>query len=621
MNLVIEDPNEFNLFKENLALLRSSSNSLINDYNLDEQFLKDLQLEKLRTKMEKWKTSMADFKNWTFINEQFDELEKILKINVRKKFFDEENSYKLKMIVWKDIIENLIRINFSEYEVLDSFNGFEIEQKIQLLKEKEREFNEISINNTVNKATQNIKEKRNNEDFESEFLLLQKAIRSNARGQSIRTIFNKTSNVIQDLFPVMLMSPLSTAQYIDPDFPKYDLVIFDEASQIPTDIAIGAISRAENCIVVGDPKQMPPTTFFGANNMDEDNLEMEDLESLLDDCLAANFPEKYLQWHYRSTHESLIHYSNRTYYNNSLQTYPSSNALNSKVSFKNVEGIYKRGTQRNNEIEAKAVVEIIIRHLKRDSKDSIGVITFNIQQQNTIEDLFNNELTKYPLLDSKNTSSKEPVFIKNLENVQGDERDIILFSTTFGPDEEGKMTMNFGPLNNSGGWRRLNVAITRARKEMKIITSFNLEHIDVKRTKAEGVIGLKGFVEYVRNADSLPSINSSVSDDKNGIATILKEELYNRGINAKVHLGNSKFKIDLAIIDPDNNDKYKLAILIDGQNYYQAQTANDRNIIQPSVLEGLGWNIHRIWTIDWYEDKNKEIEKVLSKIESIDNEI
>lgn len=621
MNLVIEDPNEFNLFKENLALLRSSSNSLINDYNLDEQFLKDLQLEKLRTKMEKWKTSMADFKNWTFINEQFDELEKILKINVRKKFFDEENSYKLKMIVWKDIIENLIRINFSEYEVLDSFNGFEIEQKIQLLKEKEREFNEISINNTVNKATQNIKEKRNNEDFESEFLLLQKAIRSNARGQSIRTIFNKTSNVIQDLFPVMLMSPLSTAQYIDPDFPKYDLVIFDEASQIPTDIAIGAISRAENCIVVGDPKQMPPTTFFGANNMDEDNLEMEDLESLLDDCLAANFPEKYLQWHYRSTHESLIHYSNRTYYNNSLQTYPSSNALNSKVSFKNVEGIYKRGTQRNNEIEAKAVVEIIIRHLKRDSKDSIGVITFNIQQQNTIEDLFNNELTKYPLLDSKNTSSKEPVFIKNLENVQGDERDIILFSTTFGPDEEGKMTMNFGPLNNSGGWRRLNVAITRARKEMKIITSFNPEHIDVKRTKAEGVIGLKGFVEYARNAGSLPSINSSVSDDKNGIATILKEELYNRGINVKVHLGNSKFKIDLAIIDPDNNDKYKLAILIDGQNYYQAQTANDRNIIQPSVLEGLGWNIHRIWTIDWYEGKNKEIEKVLSKIESIDNEI
>ncbi|MDN5828835.1 MAG: AAA domain-containing protein [Staphylococcus equorum] len=283
--------------------------------------------------------------------------------------------------------------------------------------------------------------------------------------------------------------------------------------------------------------------------------------------------------------------------------------------------MYKRGTQRNNEIEAKAVVEIIIRHLKSNSKDSIGVITFNIQQQNTIEDLFNNELTKYPLLDSKNMSAKEPVFIKNLENVQGDERDIILFSTTFGPDEEGKMTMNFGPLNNSGGWRRLNVAITRARKEMKIITSFNPEVIDIKRTKAEGVIGLKGFVEYARNADSLPSINSSISADKNGIATILKEELYNRGINAKVHLGNSKFKIDLAIIDPENNDKYKLAILIDGQNYYQAQAANDRNIIQPSVLEGLGWNIHRIWTIDWYEDKNKEIEKVLSKIESIDNEM
>ena len=187
------------------------------------------------------------------------------------------------------------------------------------------------------------------------------------------------------------MSPLSIAQYIDPKFPKYDLVI---SSQIPTDVAIGAVSRAENCIVVGDPKQMPPTTFFGSNNIDEDNIELEDLESLLDDCLAANFPEKYLQWHYRSQHESLIHFSNRTYYNNQLQTYPSIDSLTSKVKFENINGTYKRGSYRYNEKEAKYIVNKIIEHLKSETKESIGVITFNIQQQNLIEDLLNEQLSK-----------------------------------------------------------------------------------------------------------------------------------------------------------------------------------------------------------------------------------
>lgn len=578
-----------------------------------------MNLDEISKNIEHWMDGAVDLKNWTLINEQFIKLNNIFKVNIREKIMESsKEGHNVYQLMFKDIISKLIKGSFGEHETLDSFNSFEQEQKIKMLQEKVQEFTELSIKDTKDHLIHNLLEKRNDEAYESDFLFLQKVIRSKGRGQSIRTMFNRTSNIIQDVFPIMLMSPLSIAQYIDLEFPKYDLVIFDEASQIPTDIAVGAISRAKNCIIVGDPKQMPPTKFFGSSNNDEENIDMEDLESLLDDCLAANFPEKHLRWHYRSNHESLIHYSNRTYYNSDLLTYPSPESLTSKVTFENVEGTYKRGKHRNNEEEANVIVSKLINHLKGESEDSIGVITFNMQQQNLIEDLFNSALVEFKELDTKNTNANEPVFIKNLENVQGDERDIILFSTTFGPDEEGKMSMNFGPLNNDGGWRRLNVAITRARKEMKVISSFEPEDIDLKRTKADGVIGLKGFIEFARNKDVLPSNNNYKMEDEKGIALLIKEKLTEFGFQSKIHIGNSDFKIDLGVVDPNNSDKLILAILIDGHNYYNAQTASDRNIIQPNVLESLGWNIHRVWAIDWYEDKEREVNKLLNKLRSLE---
>ena len=496
-----------------------------------------------------------------------------------------------------------------------------MKEKVKLLQEKVKEFNDLSIIDTKNQMSLNLETKRAKEIYENDFLSLQKAIRSKGRGQSIRTIFNQTANVIQDIFPVMLMSPLSTAQYIDPNFPKFDLIIFDEASQIPTDISVGAISRAENCIVVGDPKQMPPTNFFGSNNIDENNIELEDLESLLDDCLAANFPEKHLKWHYRSNHESLIHFSNRTYYNSNLLTYPSSTKLDSQVSFKNINGIYRRGNGRINEEEANYIVNLLINHLKSESKDSIGVVTFNSQQQNLIENLLEEKLIENTDLDEKNINSKESIFVKNLENVQGDERDIIIFSTTFGPDEEGKMTMNFGPLNNEGGWRRLNVAVTRARKEMLVISSFEPEDIDLNRTKAEGVKSLKGFLEYARNYRILPPVNRNIVRESNSIITTLQNELEEKGYSSQINIGNSEFKIDIGILNPKNNNQFILGILIDGENYYNSKTSIDRNIIQPSMLKSLGWNIENIWSIDWYENKKQEIQKIINKLKKLEEEI
>lgn len=615
------DANRYIELKEYFKLFENCISTLISEYKIDSHYLFNINNENLDTITNSWKMAMIDLKNWALINDNFLKLENILQTNIKNKFLKNKGQFQLEEQLFKSLIEQLISYYFESDETLDSFNGFDLIEKIQLLKEKVKEFNDLSIIDTNNYMSINLDNKRNSREYEDEFLVLQKAIRSKGRGQSIRTIFNRTSNIIQEVFPIMLMSPLSTAQYIDPNFPKFDLIIFDEASQIPTDISVGAISRAKNCVIVGDPKQMLPTSFFGSNIIDENNIELEDLESLLDDCLAANFPEKHLKWHYRSKHESLIHFSNRTYYNSRLLTYPSPTKLKSQVKFENINGVYKRGSGRINEEEAFYIVDLLINHLKSDNKDSIGVVTFNIQQQNLIENLLEDKLIENKDLDEKNLNTSESIFIKNLENVQGDERDIIVFSTTFGPDEEGKMTMNFGPLNNEGGWRRLNVAITRARKEMIVISSFNPEEIDLNRTKAEGVKGLKGFLEYARNYKTLPPVNKNVFSKQNNIIISLQNELEKYGYESQIDIGNSEFKIDLGIINPKNKNHFLLGILLDGENYYAAKTSVDRNIIQPHVLNNLGWRIETIWAIDWYEDKEQVLNRILKILKEIEEEI
>lgn len=621
VNLKVKENDSYVEFKSSVERLKDCTNDLILNYNIDKNYLFEICSKNIRTITNNWLSAIIDLKNWSIINEQFEDLEDILKIEIKNKFLENNNCFNLEQQLYKSIIDQLIKHYFKSDEILDSFNGYDFDEKIKLLKEKVNEFNELSIIDTKNYIGLNLLNKRNNENNLDEFLALQKAIRSKGRGQSIRTIFNKTSNIIQDIFPIMLMSPLSTAQYIDPNFPKFDLIIFDEASQIPTDISVGAISRAKNCVVVGDPKQMPPTSFFSSNIMNEDNLELEDLESLLDDCLAANFPEKHLKWHYRSEHESLIHFSNRTYYNSNLLTYPSPTNVKSLVKFKNIKGTYKRGSERVNEEEANYIVNLLIKHMKSKSSDSIGVVTFNIQQQNLIENLLEDELIKNKELDEKYLNASEKIFIKNLENVQGDERDIILFSTTFGPDEDGYMTMNFGPLNINGGWRRLNVAITRARKEMIVVSSFNPEDIDLNRTKAEGVKGLKGFLEYAQNYKMLPPINKNLFGNTNNIIFAIQKELEKYGYNSLINIGNSEFKIDLGVLNPKDENQFILGILLDGDNYYASKTAIDRNVVQPYILNKLGWHIDNIWSIDWYEDKNQVINNVLNKLKEIEEEI
>lgn len=455
----------------------------------------------------------------------------------------------------------------------------------------------------------------------SEVGVLQKNIHNKGRGTSLRNLFDSIPNMLSRLAPCMLMSPMSIAQYLDvKKQPKFDLVIFDEASQMPTSEAVGAIARGENVIVVGDPKQMPPTSFFNTNTVDEEMPEVNDLESILDDCLALSIPSKYLRFHYRSKHESLIAFSNSQYYGSKLCTFPSPDNRVSKVTFEKVDGHYDKGKSRQNKAEAQAVVDEVVRRLKDEElrKRSIGIVTFSSVQQTLIEDLLVDVFAKNSELDELATQCAEPLFVKNLENVQGDERDVILFSVGYGPDANGSVSMNFGPLNQVGGERRLNVAVSRARYEMKVFSTLTADMIDLNRTNAEGVRGLKEFLAFAqRGTRVLTEGDMETIKGTETIATVIASELNKLGYETDIQVGCSSFRIDVAVVDPADKGRYLLGIVCDGDSYFSAETARDREVCQPDILRGLGWNIAKVWTVDWWEDKEAVLKKLQKKIEDI----
>lgn len=505
----------------------------------------------------------------------------------------------------------------NESEVLKGFNGASFTAAIEKFKSINDEFETLTKKEVIAKLSSKLPKNANEAAVSSEMGILQKAIKSGRRAMPIRKLFNEIPTLLRTMCPCMLMSPISVAQYIDPSFPKFDLVIFDEASQLPTSEAVGVLARGENVIVVGDPKQLPPTSFFLSNQEGEDEFDFKDMESLLDDCLAVSMPSRHLLWHYRSRHESLIAYSNMMYYDNKLYTFPSPNDLVSEVKLVEVEGFYERGARKVNRAEAEAIVNEIMARLRDPERrnDSIGVVTFSQVQQAYIEDLLAEELHKDTEVALFAQELEEGIFVKNLENVQGDERDVILFSICYGPDENGKVSMNFGPLNQDGGWRRLNVAISRARKSMIIYSTIKPEQINLNATEALGVVGLRGFLEFAKlGKDALFVRNELIKSRNNNVAKAIRERLVADGYNANLDIGTSEYHIDIGITDPNDEKRYCLGILLDGENYSAGDSAKDRNVLQPSVLEGLGWRLHRVWTLDWFDTPEREYEKIKEAI-------
>ncbi len=443
-----------------------------------------------------------------------------------------------------------------------------------------------------------------------ELMTFTRQIKAAPKSVNTRKLFTEIPELMKVVSPCLLMSPTTVSQYLPAQTGMFDLVIFDEASQIPTCEAVPSLARARNAIIVGDPKQMPPTSFFMGSGVDEEHLEASDLDSLLDDCLALGIPERHLNWHYRSKHESLIAFSNIMYYSGKLCTFPSPDALDSKVTMRYIEnGVYERGESKCNKLEAKALVEEVIRRLKDDKlkKSSIGIVTFSTPQQDYILKLLNKAINEHNLEEIA-YEREEPLFVKNLENVQGDERDVILFSVCFGPDMRGKISLNFGPLNQLGGWRRLNVAVSRAREEMVVFSSMRYSMIDLSRTTSRGVAGLKAFLEFAeKGRTSIAVKNDEIIVHKNSIGKYVAEELKNYGYDCRCNVGVSDFKIDVAVLDPKNKHTFILAIICDGTEEFSIK---DRNVMQIQTLKRNNWNVLRLYSINFFNNPKREIKKI-----------
>ncbi|ALN71378.1 DUF4011 domain-containing protein [Aureimonas sp. AU20] len=447
----------------------------------------------------------------------------------------------------------------------------------------------------------------------SELGLLRHQMELKRPSRSIREMIGAMPESFARLAPCVLMSPLSIAQYLPPDQALFDVVIFDEASQITTWDAVGAVARGRQTIIVGDPKQLPPTNFFGRAETEEDAPDFErDLESILDEAKASGLPVHDLRWHYRSRHESLIAFSNHHYYDNRLITFPSPVTEDHAVSLRHLpEAVYDRGKSRTNRDESRAIAAEVAGRLRaalalpEDKRPTLGVITFNSQQQGLIQDLLDEARRDDPSLEWFFEDERlEPVFVKNLENVQGDERDVILFSMTFGKDAAGKLAMDFGALNREGGERRLNVAVTRARAELRIFSSIKAASIDLSRSKALGVRHLKTFLDYAdRGAVALPAVEEgSLGGVESPFEAAVAEALTRRGWIVVPQVGVSGFRVDLAIRHPDHAGAFLAGVECDGATYHRSATARDRDKVREQVLLGLGWRILRVWSTDWWFD-------------------
>ena len=451
--------------------------------------------------------------------------------------------------------------------------------------------------------------------------VLRREFEKRRRHLPIRRLMERAGNAVQAIKPVFMMSPLSIANYLAAGSVKFDLVIFDEASQVRPVDAFGAILRAGQAVVVGDSQQLPPTNFFAAaaqGSDEEDENITADIESILGLFAAQGAPSKMLRWHYRSRHESLIAVSNQEFYGNSLVIFPSPDAGREEVGLKYrplPEAAYDRGGSRTNKAEAQAVAEAVMAHARTMPELTLGVAAFSMAQSLAIREQMELQRRRDPSCEGFfSAHPHEPFFVKNLETVQGDERDVMFISVGYGRDPEGRLDMNFGPLNWDGGERRLNVLITRARRRCEVFTNLTAEDIDLSRSDARGVQALKTYLAYAQHGatDGPGRANGDVdSPFENSVSAAL----LSLGYDVRRHVGSAGFFIDLAVVDPEQNGRYLLGIECDGTTYASSRSARDRDRLRHQVLEGLGWRIHRVWSTDWFRNPERELSRVAEAIE------
>lgn len=441
---------------------------------------------------------------------------------------------------------------------------------------------------------------------------------------SIRQMIRRAGRAIQEIKPCFMMGPLSVAQYLAPGAVQFDLVVMDEASQLKPEEALGAIARGKQLIVVGDPKQLPPTSFFDkmmtADDEEDEGTTLTTSESILDICMSL-FATRTLRWHYRSKHESLIAFSNYHFYDGKLIVFPSPYPKNKLLGLRYHlirDGIYQ---SRQNVPEAMRVVDAVLEHMRNRPDESLGVVTLNITQRDLIEEILETRLKDFDegeAYKAKWENEGWPFFVKNLENVQGDERDVIYISTTFGKAPGTTVVrQNFGPISRPTGWRRLNVLFTRARKSLHVYSSMQPEDIVIDANTPGGTKALRNYLEYALSG-ILVGADITEREPDSDFEVSVADALRNKGFSVQPQLGVAGFFIDLVVRNPDRPGEFMAAIECDGATYHSGVSVRDRDRIRQEILESLGWKgkIWRIWSADWFRNPTNEIRRLLAFLES-----
>ena len=456
----------------------------------------------------------------------------------------------------------------------------------------------------------------------TDMALIENEINKQQRFVPVRDLTRRAGEALKELKPCWMMSPLAVAQYLPKSEMRFDLTIIDEASQMPPEDAIGAIARSDQVMVVGDTNQLPPTSFFRKMVDDEDADEDETVldESILEMANSVFRPRRRLRWHYRSRHSALIKFSNHLIYDDDLIVFPSAQESRADmgVSLVKVDGRYKSGT---NPDEANAIVEAVLRFMRTRPNESLGVVTLNQKQRDLLlEEMqyaFDRDAKAAEYVErwQKNNEGLEEFFIKNLENVQGDERDVIFVGTVYGPEAVGGPVMQrFGPINGTAGKRRLNVLFSRAKRQLVTFSSMTAADITADEHGNPGAYMLKKWLEYSATGLLPEKENVSATPDSD-FEIFVMQQIQAMGCEPVPQVGVAGYFIDIGVRHPDWPYGFVLGVECDGANYHASKSARDRDRLRQEVLEGLGWHFHRIWSTDWFNDPHREAEKLRRRIE------
>jgi very-short-patch-repair endonuclease len=616
--------------KEAIVKFKEKLITACNSAKVSNESFENLSYSELSKKVNTWSSNLHRFNEWPLVRKYLADLLSELGEDCHGKIFKGEiQADHIEAIVRATILEKIWQAMSELDNNLSDIDAFKLDRELARFRKADKERLKIAAKEVLGEYSKKLPT-----GVHGEMAVIRQELAKKRNNYAVRKLIAKAGMAIRDLKPVFLMSPMSIAQFIAPGTMTFDLILIDEASQIKPEDALGAIARAKQVVVVGDAKQLPPTNFFNRLTEESDQEDLldddgayffSDVESILGLCDGVFQNNAMLRWHYRSQHPGLIAVSNKNFYDNKLLLPPSVLRANYAdglgVSFvKSPQNGYKRGGSDGgrNLLEAELIAKEVIAFAKAHPEKSLGVAAFSVTQRDAIRDLVDEYRRKNPDTEQFFSDKRnEHFFVKNLESIQGDERDVIFISVGYGRSEDGRLTQTFGPLAAEGGERRLNVLISRAKERCTVFSSITAE--DVKA--APGKFGVNAFKEFLQFAEKgyfdvpIDTEKGFDSDFEESVAIFLTKH----GYKVQPQVGMKGFFIDIGVINPTNENRFYCGIECDGATYHSSRSARDRDRLRQEILESRGWKIYRIWSTDWFHRRQDQEARLLDYLLALGN--